>query len=294
MKKLHAVLLLFTLVVAMGCSATSSGIDTNDIQNASGDPADLKQVMRDLQGSDYILIGEKHDNPHHHERQLMVLKASVKPGDTVVFEMLNRDQQPTIDAFQSGSLPYAELEQALNWKESGWPNWQYYGPLMRIAVDAGAKVLFGSYPRAELREKMSGATALNTVLPDAALADLRQEIISSHCDLLPAGMIDPMMVMQIAKDDLMKQQMKNARGSGRSFLIAGNGHVRKDRGVPLHLTAMDPAARVFVLGFAEETEKTDAKALVSRYDALWFTAPSPAVDYCESLRKKFGKKPSAN
>jgi uncharacterized iron-regulated protein len=73
-------------------------------------------------------------------------------------------------------------------------------------------------------------------------------------------------------------------------LIAGNGHVRRDLGVPLYLRPASPDARIVSLGLLEiETGKDRAADYFARgaeraYDFAWFTARAQRKDPCIALR----------
>ena len=51
--------------------------------------------------SNYVLLGEKHDNPDHHELQLRVLRALINANnvDKLTMEMLDNTASENLDAF---------------------------------------------------------------------------------------------------------------------------------------------------------------------------------------------------
>ncbi|MOA54682.1 hypothetical protein D3C78_1783460 [compost metagenome] len=70
-----------------------------------------------------------------------------------------------------------------------------------------------------------------------------------------------------------------------SVLLAGAWHARKDVGVPLHVVDLGAAQAPTVLLLAEHgSEVTAAMA-----DYVWYTPATPKQDYCEQMRKQFGK-----
>ena len=54
------------------------------------------------------------------------------------------------------------------------------------------------------------------------------------------------------------------------MLIAGNGHVRKDRGVPWYLARMRPDARIVSVGLIEVAAGRRRPAELP-FDYVWFT-----------------------
>jgi len=69
------------------------------------------------------------------------------------------------------------------------------------------------------------------------------------------------------------------------LLLAGTYHVRRDLGVPLHLTDLGRAAGSVVLLLAEVGERVDAQAA----DYVWYTPATPARDYCAEMRAAGGQ-----
>ena len=288
MKISASLLSLCSLLLLAACAApqpnnSASVFDT--IQNTG--------LSKDMQTADFILLGEKHDNPKHHEIQADILQTFLKPGDLVVFEMINSDQQPVIDDYLAGKISNADLEGRLNWKDSGWPSWDYYGPLFFAAKAANAQILYGSYPRKVLMKQAMLKIARPKILNDDMMVALDSDIEKSHCGMLPADMIRPMSNLQILKDDLMSRQLLTRSPASKAFLIAGNGHTRKDRAVPRHLTHSG-ATNIFVLGLIEESAEPDEWELFSTYDAIWITEGLGLTheDYCNRqkalMKKKFG------
>ena len=69
-------------------------------------------------------------------------------------------------------------------------------------------------------------------LDDALLTELE----ASHCGLMPKSAFGGMAVAQRFRDGNMASILADAApGSGQVVLVAGNGHVRLDRGVPWYL-----------------------------------------------------------
>ncbi|WP_025899141.1 ChaN family lipoprotein [Sneathiella glossodoripedis] len=278
---------LFLLGVA-GCAPRA----TDDTASIS-DVAANTNINSRIQEADYVLLGEKHDHPLHHEIQAKLLKHHLKSGDLVVFEMLNRDQQSVIDQYLSDQIPFEELPQKLRWELSGWPDWSYYAPLFEAAKSSSAKILYGSYPKAELMQVSKQSAPHENPLSDMQMEDLDKQIRQSHCQMLPENMVRPMSNIQIVKDRLMAAQLQKKEKNAKAFLIAGNGHIRKDRGVPLHLQ-QNAQSNIFALGLIEEQAEPAEWELYSEYDAIWVVGSlgKTMEDYCQSLKERFGNKSS--
>ncbi|WP_319531088.1 hypothetical protein [uncultured Cohaesibacter sp.] len=69
--------------------------------------------------------------------------------------------------------------------------------------------------------------------------------------------------------------MRQERASSEvSVLIAGNGHVRRDRGVPMFLDASDKAVSIALIEVIRgQTDPQSYSAFDPKlYDYVWFTA----------------------
>ena len=83
---------------------------------------------------------------------------------------------------------------------------------------------------------------------------------------------------QFARDAVMAQVLRKHAARG-AVLLAGNGHVRRDIGVPRWLSAM-PIERQLAVGFVED----DDPVVEGRFDAVVVTARAERKDPCNGLR----------
>jgi len=285
MKKQALVISALALASLSGC-ASSTPDNSASIYNM----AQNSGLNARIEAADYVLLGEKHDNPLHHAVQATILENGLREGDLVVFEMITSDQQPIIDRYLAGDIADDDLAAKLLWEKSGWPDWKFYAPLFRAAKTAKANILFGSYPRKELMNMEAPMDSFETMIPADQLAAMDEDMRASHCNLLPEHMIRPMSLLQIKKDRLLANQLLTKAPDTRAFLIAGNGHVGKERAAAYHLKKLG-ARNIFVLGLIEEGSEPNAWEIYSTYDAIWITEGLGKTheDYCKDLRKKFGK-----
>jgi uncharacterized iron-regulated protein len=260
-----------------------------------------------------VLLGEVHDNPAHHRLRAWLIADAVKarprwrPG--VVFEQIDTDRQEAVDRFaqlDAGGRTADGLFGVLKWQESGWPPAESYRPLMQAVVAAGLPIYAGSAPRARVRSVARNGVSeiapeerarlgLDRALSDPLAASLRQELEESHCGALPPQAMGGMAVAQRYRDALMADALiEAARRHGSAILIAGNGHVRADRGVPWHLSQRAPGTPVTTVLFMEvEDGRTVPAGYVPRdpegrpaADLIVFTPRAERPDPCEALRKK--------
>jgi uncharacterized iron-regulated protein len=231
-----------------------------------------------------LLVGEQHDAPEHQDLQRELVQGLAARGQlaALVMEMLEQGRQTT------GLPPDASEDRVratLQWSEehsAGWP-WKAYGPVVMAAVRAGVPVLGGNLPRAEMRAAMADPS-LDQRLPEPALNQQRDSIRNGHCGLLSEAQIAPMTRIQIARDLAMAREALAQRLPGKTvLLVAGNGHVRRDLGVPQHL---GEAGGYRVL-MAQAGSGQPAPA--AQPDAVWPTPALPARDHCAELRQRMGR-----
>jgi uncharacterized iron-regulated protein len=241
----------------------------------------LDALLARTQPTPLLLVGEQHDAPEHQvlQRDLVQALAARKQLAAVVMEMVEAGRDTRGLARDASE---ATVRDALGWDDQqGWP-WPTYGPVVMAAVRAGVPVVGGNLPRSGLRAAMGDAT-LDGSVSAAVLERQREAIRSGHCDLLPAGQLGPMARIQLARDRSMAQTATARLEPGRTvLLIAGNGHVRSDLGVPLHLPP-GQAHRVVVA----RAGGAAGVGSVSAADAYWDTPPVPERDHCAELRERF-------
>ena len=250
--------------------------------------ADAQARLATLLPADVLLLGEQHDAPAHQQLQRQAVQWLAARGELAALA-LEMAEQGRSTAGLPRDASEADVQRALAWRDAGWP-WKTYRPVVMAAVRAGVPVLGANLPAARQREAMRDA-ALDARLPPAALAEQQQRVRDGHCGLLPESQIGPMTRVQIARDIAMADTVRAARQPGRTvLLVAGNGHVHRALGVPLHLppdlTTKVLSAQSGQAQAAIDSEVTDTlPAHTSGADLLWPTPPVPPRDYCAELRR---------
>lgn len=274
---------------ALFCAATlaltgacANQPETPIFENNAADSATTQTAARldTLLPADVLLIGEQHDAPAHQHisQQVVSLLAGRALLAAVTLEMADAGAST---AHLQPDATEAQTRQALSWSDKSWP-WASYGPAVMSAVRAGVPVLGANLPRSQFRSSMA-EQALDTRLPGPALKAQQQAIRIGHCNLLPEPQIRPMTRLQIAKDIIMADTISQAARPGKVvLLLAGNGHVDRQLGVPLHLRADLKVKAVRLQAGAS----ADA-ALAQAFDSTWSTPALPDKDYCAELKKQF-------
>jgi uncharacterized iron-regulated protein len=269
------------------------------------------ELVGELARDEFILLGEQHDNLDDHRLQGWIVDRLVDRGlrPVVAFEMLSSDQsdaiQHCLDQPRCDAESFAE---EVGWNASGWPDWTTYRPILDAVLDPHLEILAANLPRETVqrlaREGRAGLRGADAALVErlgvdrpptpqtrAAMAD---EIAASHCGYAPEEMIDGMILAQRARNANMAMVMHGAAGQQPVVLIAGHGHVRKDRGVPSYLEAWEPGARIAAVAFLEvEDDRTDPASYAELtgaqslpFDYVWFTPRVDDEDPCVRFEKQ--------
>jgi len=250
------------------------------IDLASGQAISPEQLVQRLAGAPRVLVGEKHDNPDHHALQLWLLRAlqGQRVQGSLLLEMLQPEQQALVDKVQGQPLP-ADLPKALAWQE-GW-DWQLYGPIVREALQQRVPLLAANLSPGEMRQAYRQPASLTGERSNAPAvkAALLEQVRAGHCGMLPASQLPAMLAVQQQRDRRMAERLLSAPQP--ALLFAGAYHVRKDLGIPLHLADLGASGESKVLLLAEVGEQVEP----GEADYVWYTAATPAQDYCAQFRQ---------
>lgn len=216
-------------------------------------------VAAPVVAEDVLAIGEVHDNPLHHSFQADRVTSFLPSA--IIFEMLTADQAARITPALRDD-PVA-LEAALDWANSGWPDFGYYYPIMAAAPTA--RIYGAGVPRDAARAVMTEGLAdtfgldaaqfgLTDPLPQdqqAARLTLQAE---AHCNALPPDMLPAMIDIQRLRDAVLAQTTLAAldQTGGPVVVIAGNGHLRRDWGMPAFVELVAPELTMNIIGQSED------------------------------------------
>jgi uncharacterized iron-regulated protein len=260
------------------------------------------ELERRLARVRYVLLGEVHDNGEHHRLRRALLTSLVRDGrrPAIAMEQFDREHQPALQRAQNEAAPTPEsLKTAGRFNAQGW-NWSHYEPIVRLALDHRLPILAANLSRADaFRISTEGAAAvlgaaavselqLEQPLPDAARRKLEQVIDDGHCGEAPRNILSGMVAAQRARDAIMAHTLQE---HAPAVLMAGNGHVRRDFGVPHYLAHYPQGDEVLVVGFIEadvtKPSPTDYVTVgAPEYDYTVFTPRTPRPDPCKTLRFK--------
>ena len=259
----------------------------------TGAPVSYPTLLARLAGADFILLGELHDNPTHHQVRGLLISTSTARPPAVVFEQL---------AATEASIPVPSSGVSIeNWLDANgfdrkaW-KWPLHAPVVNAAIASGRSVWGSGVSREALRSVVKdGARSAPeplwrlleaTPLDSAAQAEMDHELIVGHCNQLPESMIPGMRAAQEVRDAAMTRALLSAGAEGPAWLIAGNGHVRSDVAVPRLLRGSAPGRSVLVVGLLEAGPGGRLPDLEpGRYDLVIVTPPATREDPCTTMGK---------
>lgn len=239
-----------------------------------------------------LIFGEQHDQPDQ-QRQVAATVSRLAASSRLAAVVLEMAERGHGTAGLPRDADDVAVRAALDW--NGWP-WENYRPVVMAAVHAGVPVFGGNLPRSRQRSAMADAS-LDGSLGAAARAEIAEAVRVGHCGLLPAAQEPGMVRIQIARDqsmaDTIEAALARATPGQQVLLLTGAQHASRDRGVPLHLAARDPALagsdlRVVMFGAENDlraderrpsrhTTRPDACAELAERLAGPTAAPAPAA-----------------
>jgi len=252
--------------------------------------------------SNVLLLGEVHDNSQHHELQQKLLQARIDSGahPALMMEQLDAASQPIIDQAMAG----IQSEEVLNNVTAliKFSDWQFYSPLLAIAVNNRLPIIAANVPNQYLQPVIwkgysaYDADELKRLEVEAVWNEQRQNYLAAnmggaHCGQLRDELRLGLTRSQRLRDALMADSAIASISRGVVGIV-GSSHARRDIGLPLYFAARDPSARVFSIGFVEVTDNSDPKVYnadsatgEAPFDVMWFTPRMQREDPCANFVK---------
>ncbi|MFN3868899.1 MAG: ChaN family lipoprotein [Hyphomicrobiaceae bacterium] len=283
-----------------------------------------QQYGTTLAKSRFILLGENHDNADHHLLQAWAIRTVAKlrgarlvegapQADIVALEMLSPDQQEALDRFygRKSKVPRqrtaGDFGRMLGWEKLGWPDYAIYEPIVAAALDAQLVLTPANPTREETRRvgreglqalalDEARRLALDVDLDATGGEELSREIADSHCGMLPLSALANMSLVQRLRDARMADALLAVGEWKGAILIAGNGHVRADRGVPWYMIrrGIPRESIVSVVHMEVRPDRLSPAEYLSGADGavadfVVFTPRQPRPDACEEMKRQMEK-----
>ncbi|SOY55629.1 putative lipoprotein [Cupriavidus taiwanensis] len=240
-----AAMLAAVTVLAAGCAARGPASST---------------VSAAFAGKPYVLLGEVHDNAAGQQQRLDALTRAVEQGwrPAIAMEQFDRERQADIDRARR-ERPRDAGHLIAQAGGAAW-QWPLYRPVVALALQYDLPLVAANLSRADAGKIVRGGLdalfsaderhrlGLTGALPPDLVAAQTAVLDRGHCGNFPKAMLPGMLAAQAARDAVMAQVLRPYAARG-AVLIAGNGHVRRDVGVPRWLP--DEAGKVISVGYVE-------------------------------------------
>ena len=274
--------LLASALALVGALASAQIIDVR-----TGKTINESALADILKSADIVLLGELHDNKLHHEVRGRLI-ARFADRRTVVSEHLPAPNQVTFQSEIKTDLVAAGFD------AEGW-DWPIHQSLYEQIKNKGLSVVGGNLPKEEARRMfLQGVSSLpermaqtytQSRLDETAERKLDHDLVEGHCGKLPEKYLLRMRFAQRMTDLSLTHNLLDRQPS---LLIAGNGHVRRDYGVPQMLASVAPQLNVLTVGFLEQGGSTQdlLQSVSGQYDFIWITERAERKDPCENFKLK--------
>lgn len=237
------------------------------IKTSQNDEISYEKLISELLEADIILLGERHGNPNHKITEVMIFE-SLKEGFQkkgkrldVGFEMIASVEQEKLDKAKSKkeNISSSNLRSALNWDKS-W-KWEDYEKLVNSVFYSQSRLLGANISREEV------STIFGGVQPLKGFASTKKEVKDTLLKIIAAShevdvsvdenkkMLSQFVEVQQYKDRRMADIL--VHNNFPILLVAGNVHVSKELGVPLHIQDFKSPKKVLVVSMS--VSKDDVK-----------------------------------
>ncbi len=281
----RALFLLLPAVLAIlaalpGCAAhgpLSNAAEPGDLMLPNGSAVADAALTRRAMAEDYILVGEVHDNPLHHQVQARLIRALAPMRPAVGLEMVAVDKKTVLERFGKGEISIDALSEALGWEANWGYDFALYRPIFAALAEEKIPVRGLNVPREvleALREKGTEglSPAARAALPDPVIfpAQARREELAKIFKMHEAMRRKPepgnprptverfILVQSIWDTGMAEQAVRLRREHGRPVIVlAGDGHVRGGTGIAERIVQLDPGARILLISPAPSQNTAD-------------------------------------
>ena len=253
---------------------------------------DLISAIHD---ADIILLGEIHDNLFQHRARADLISKMQSKKFAIVSEHLVSGSEITY----SGRL-LEDLE-TIGFNKKAW-SWPVHEVLYKKFEEFSLPVFGGNLSEKDINNIYTGrglsqSDTLTPILKRSALDNqskdkLLNDLVVGHCGVVEEDFLSFMFKVQRLRDASLAHIASKV---APAIVIAGNGHVRRDYGVPQILKKMDPTSNIIAIAFLEIdklSEMTDNNLIKKLFkdadtDFIWLTEAVSRVDPCEKLRGRW-------
>ncbi|MGC1308352.1 MAG: ChaN family lipoprotein [Phormidesmis sp.] len=244
-------------------------------------------VLQAIASQQVVYLAETHDDAADHAAQLAIVQAMNAENEiAIALEMFQRPFQPVLEAYLAGEITEAELVAQSEYETRWGYDWELYAPIVRYAKVNGIPLIALNTP-AEVTRKVAkeGLESLMDEdlvhIPPVADIDttdenyraLISETFDAHGGAGHSISFDNFFAAQVLWDETMAErvvQQLAAEPERQVIVLAGEGHVNNDYGIPNRVMRRSPEvtqASVRLLPI-EEVNGSETNELT---DFVWIT-----------------------
>lgn len=275
---LYLVITLPILLLLTGCSEKAMGGPIFKVSDKSF--KSLSEVIFETIGSQVFLVGEHHDNPHHHLHQLEVIRefheGAEKPM-AIGLEMFETEYQDQLNQWVSGNLSLDDFVKIYyeNWDQP----WILYRDIFLYAREHQIPLIALNIPRRIVRKvAQRGFASLNTEDLSFLPAGITCDVTPEYEDFIQRvfgwhghknNSFSYFCEAQVLWDTVMALNILRFNGNNpqvKQVILAGDGHAWKP-GIPRQIIVRKDIAITVIL---PETEKVNRRNVTTKdADYLW-------------------------
>ena len=251
----------------------------------------VQDLIAAIHDADIVLFGEIHDNLFQHRARADLISKIQNKKFTIVSEHLVSGSEIAY----SGSL-LKDLE-VIGFNKKAW-SWPVHKVLYKKFEELSLPVFGGNLSEKDINNIYAGrglsqSDILTPLVKRSALDSqskdkLLNDLVVGHCGIVEEDFLSVMFKIQRLRDASMAHIASKVVPA---IVIAGNGHVRRDYGIPQILKKINPNSNIISIAFLELdklSEMTDnlIKKLFKDADTdyIWLTEAVSRADPCEKFR----------
>lgn len=259
-------LLLVTACAPLRPETAAKPLEPGIYRVSTGERLEPEALYQALSAHRFVVVGETHTDPWHHEVQLLVYQgvSARRQGPTALgMEMFQRPYQAPLDAYIKGEIEEAAMLEGTEYMKRWRFDPKMYAPLWEHARAKRAP-LVALNARKEITRKVAkvGVQGLSEEeregLPELDLTNTAhktwmRDIFKAHGGhKMDDAMFDRFYQAQVIWDETMADtawRFVQGGGAEAMVILAGTGHVQRSFGIPgrLRRRAGDPQAVVTLI-----------------------------------------------
>ena len=219
-------------------------------------PSDRHETIdiEQLKHNDVVYLGENHDNPQHHLRQLKIItqlhQDNPRTELAIGMEMFQRPFQPVLNRYLAQEISEAEFKQQTEYDTRWGFDWEFYAPILRYARQQQISLIALNTPT-EITRKVAetGIASLEgsdfRYIPPLTAIELdnpgyRQKLEEVYLQHVEDGQansenLDNFFAAQVLWDETMAEAIAlyyQNNPQSQIVILVGQAHLSDDYGIP--------------------------------------------------------------